>query len=117
MTSYVIGRLRPIHAHMRALGAIVAIVAAALTALLNSNWMSESPAGRAPSGSPPAAAPAGAASAAPGALSPQLARLASTDPARWVEVIIQLNRGAGFAQGSRLVQRLGGKPGLDLHIV
>jgi serine protease AprX len=117
MTSYVIGRLRPIHAHMRPLGAIVAIVAAALTALLNSNWMSESPAGRAPSGSPPAATPAGAASAAPGALSPQLARLASTDPARRVEVIIQLNRGAGFAQGSRLVQRLGGKPGLDLHIV
>jgi serine protease AprX len=117
MTSYVIGRLRPTHAHMRALGAIVAIVAAALTALLVSNWMSESSAGRAPSASPPAASPGNAPRSASGVLSPQLAHLASTDPGRRVEVIIQLSRGAGFAQGSRLVKSLGGKPGLDLHII
>jgi serine protease AprX len=58
-----------------------------------------------------------AGSAAPGALSPDLSRLSVAHPGRRVVVIIQFNRGIDAARGRALVRSLGGRPGLDLHII
>jgi serine protease AprX len=57
------------------------------------------------------------ASADPGSVSGPLARVAATSPRRRVEVIIQLKRGVGAAQGPALVRSLGGQPGLELSII
>jgi serine protease AprX len=59
----------------------------------------------------------GGTSAGSGAVSGPLARLATADPGRRVEVIIQLKRGVEAAQGRALVRSLGGRPGIDLHII
>ena len=56
-------------------------------------------------------------SAAPGSLSPGLSRLSVAHPHRRVVVIIQFVRGVDAARGRALVRSLGGRPGLDLHII
>jgi serine protease AprX len=63
----------------------------------------------------PAAGTSGAANI-PG-LSPRLARLSASSPRRSVEVIIQLRPGVSEAEGRSIVRSLGGRPGLDLHII
>jgi serine protease AprX len=63
----------------------------------------------------PAAGTSGA--SAPDTLAAPLARLSVTHPDRRVQVIIQLHRGVTGAQGRALVSSLGGRPGLDLHII
>jgi serine protease AprX len=108
MTSFVIGRLRPNYARLRLVVAVLAVALAALTWVLISSWTVKAPAGAASGSAPRATA---------GALSPQLSHLAATDPTRRVEVIIQLQRGAAPAQGRALVRSVGGRPGLDLHII
>jgi serine protease AprX len=113
MTSFVVGRLRPSHARLRLVVAALAVALAALTWALITSWTVKSPAGAASGSAPVAHGSAGAA----GALSPQLAQLAATDPSRTVEVIIQLHRGVGIEQGRSLVRSVGGHPGLDLHII
>ena len=62
------------------------------------------------------AAPAAFSSARDG-LSPALSTLAAAHPARRVQVIVQLVPAATAAQGHTLVRRLGGRVGLDLHII
>ncbi|HYZ81941.1 MAG TPA: S8 family peptidase [Solirubrobacteraceae bacterium] len=64
----------------------------------------------------PAAGTSGGVST-PTGLSPRLAKLSATSPHRQVEVIIQLRRGVSAAQGRAVVRSLGGRPGLDLHII
>lgn len=96
-------------AKARLLTTAVALVAAALSISLL--------------GKPPAATEASlasqplASSAAPGSLSPGLSRLSLAHPNRRVVVIIQFVRGVGAARGRALVRSLGGRPGLDLHII
>ena len=74
-------------------------------------------------GKPPAASQASlssqppVSSAAPGSLSPGLSRLSFAHPHRRVVVIIQFVRGVDAARGRALVRSLGGRPGLDLHII
>jgi serine protease AprX len=113
MTSFVIGRLRPSYARLRLVVAVIAVALAALTWALITSWTVKSPAGITSGSSPRATVQ----SAATPALSPQLAQLATADPSRRVEVIIQLQRGVGIAQGRALVRSVGGQPGLDLHII
>jgi serine protease AprX len=67
--------------------------------------------------SPGAAPGARAQATAPSSLSPALARAAAIAPGRRVEVIIQLKRGVAAARGRALVRALGGRPGVDLHII
>jgi serine protease AprX len=110
MTSFVVGRLRPNHARLRLVVAALAVALAALTWVLIASWTVKSQAGATAGSAPRVTAPAAA-------LSPQLSHLAATDPRRSVEVIIQLRRGAGLAQGRALVRSVGGQPGLDLHII
>lgn len=50
-------------------------------------------------------------------LSPALRTLAAAHPARPVQVIVQLVPSATAVQGRALVRRLGGRVGLDLHII
>jgi serine protease AprX len=64
----------------------------------------------------PAAGTSGGASS-PAGLSPRLAHLSATSPRRQVEVIIQLRPGVGAGAGRALVRSLGGRPGLDLHVI
>jgi serine protease AprX len=110
MTSFVVGRMRPSHARLRLVAAVLAVALAALTWALITSWTVKSPVGT-------SSAPATGSAGSSAALSPQLSRLAATDPSRRVEVIIQLHRGVGIAQGRTLVRSVGGHPGLDLHII
>ena len=64
-----------------------------------------------------AAPNAGARPTVPTGVSPALARAAATSPTRQVEVIIQLRRGVDAARGRALVRAVGGRPGIDLHII
>ena len=61
-----------------------------------------------------AAAPSGA---APANLSPALARIAERDPARRVEVIVQLSRSAAPGAGRSAVAAVGGRVGRELPII
>jgi serine protease AprX len=112
MVSIVHGRLR-LHANFRLFVAAL-VVGAALAWLSTTNGTSSV-------GSMHAAAVARAAqpSAATGSssLSGPLAGLSATRPQQRVEVIVQLRRGVAPAQGQALVRSLGGRPGLDLHII
>ena len=67
--------------------------------------------------SPGATPQAGARPTGPTSLSPALAHAALITPGRRVEVIIQLRRGVDPARGRALVRALGGRPGVDLHII
>jgi serine protease AprX len=116
MASFVVVRLCRVHARAGLMIAALALVAAALAGpRAGGSTINSSSAGGTPT-PPLSAAAAGGALAAPG-LSPQLARLAVTDPSRPVEVIIQLVRGADPFRARALVRSLGGQPGRDLHII
>lgn len=69
------------------------------------------------SGGPAAAVGTAGGPTHPSALSGPLARLAATRPAQQVDVIVQLRRGVSTSQGRALVRSLGGRPGVDLHII
>jgi serine protease AprX len=113
MASILQGRLR-LPAHVR-----VSVIA--LVAMVGLVWLlffgmgphlqrtAESAGGHAPA--------AGTSGAIPAGLSPRLAHLSATSPRRQVDVIIQLRPRVGAAEGRALVRSLGGRPGLDLHII
>jgi serine protease AprX len=115
MVSIVQGRLR-LPAHVRlSLIALVAMVGLVWLLFLGIGPRLQHTAQRA-GGFAPAAGTSGPVPS-PAGLSPRLARLSQNSPARQVEVIIQLRRGVTGAQGRALVRSLGGRPGLDLHII
>jgi serine protease AprX len=67
----------------------------------------QAPALRAPHGGGAVAVP----------VTPKLARLARSQPARRVEVIVQLERSTSRSKAKALVARLGGKVGAEVHII
>ncbi|MGZ4175048.1 MAG: S8 family peptidase [Solirubrobacteraceae bacterium] len=115
MASIVQGRLR-LPAHVR----MTVIVLVAMVGLVWLLFFGMGPhlqrAATGAGGFAPAAGTSGAASA-PAGLSPRLAHLSATSPHQQVEVIIQLRRGVSVARGRALVRSVGGRPGLDLHII
>ncbi len=106
-----------------AVGAI-SLIAAAVGWLLVLNVGAVPRTGLQPSGATALAPPLARVAASTGlqpsgatALAPPLARVAASTPERQVEVIIQLTRDVNVAQGRALVRALGGRPGMDLHII
>jgi serine protease AprX len=121
MTSFVAAGLRPLHSRVCLIIAAVTLAVAGLASVLVSSLTVLSASVGSTRGASLGASlpesPASGVSVGPGALSPQLARLADAYPRRRVEVIIQLARGVNASQGRALVRSSGGQPGLDLHII
>jgi serine protease AprX len=98
------------------------IVAAAALLAAAGAWLLLSPndtpkAGVGPSAVAPLALRAGGDGVPAGHISGDLARLAAASPRRRVEVIIQLRAGVTVVRGRALVRSVGGRPGVDLHII
>jgi serine protease AprX len=119
MTSLVHGRprLRLRRADFRASVTALALAAAALTGIFAASSTGGPAIRPAPSSASGPAALTGAGATSSGSLSGQLAGLAAARPSQRVEVIVQLVRGVPLARGRALVRSLGGRPGLDLHII
>ncbi|MGA9860182.1 MAG: S8 family peptidase [Solirubrobacteraceae bacterium] len=116
MTSLVAGRRRLRPTHLRVSTLAIALVAAGAFGWLlivspASHW-SQSGASPVSTVIPPAVG-----SHAHDGISAPLARLAAAHPDRRVEVIVSLTAGTTPAQGHALVNSLGGRVGLDLHII
>jgi len=115
MASILQGRLRlPVHVRMSVI-ALVAMVGLVWLLFLGMGPHLQRTAESA-GGLAPAAGTSGGATG-PAGLSPRLANLSAASPRRQVEVIIQLRPGVSAATGRALVRSLGGRPGLDLHII
>ena len=115
MTSFVVGRFRSSEVRFRVITAVVAVIVAALTWVLVTSPTVKSAAGTVPPHGSVLASSTGGPTIS--AMSPELARIAGSDPRRLVEAIIQLRRGVNAIEGRALVRSLGGRPELELHII